>query len=186
MPISFLEDEDLREGVRAAQDLGVRVTLIGVSTAGQGWNQSRELVYEADQLITLTKEELAPFIDCSSAANQTSELEGRQALHNQHGVEESLSLDERSIDSPDLMPAVQSSASKFAANWLDKASNEDVESVLKDRPRLPSPVDAALMRAVEQSVGNDFWEHESLRKAARGAFGLRVQQWASSQEGAEN
>ena len=38
-------DEDLREGVKEAQDQGVRVTLIGVSPVPGTRNQSPELVY---------------------------------------------------------------------------------------------------------------------------------------------
>ena len=48
-------DEDLREGVKAAQDRGVRVVLVGIETTS-GFNQSRQgFVSEADELITLTK-----------------------------------------------------------------------------------------------------------------------------------
>ena len=51
-------DEDLREGVRAAQDLGVRVTLIGIPTSDGSRNQSRELVNEADKSVMLNKDDL--------------------------------------------------------------------------------------------------------------------------------
>ena len=54
-------DEDLREGVQSAQELGVRVTLIGISPVSQAFNQSRDLVYEADDLITLEKSSLSVF-----------------------------------------------------------------------------------------------------------------------------
>lgn len=55
-------DEDLREGVRVAQDMGVRVTLLGIASVGQAFNQSRDLVHEADEVVELTKSQLAPFI----------------------------------------------------------------------------------------------------------------------------
>ena len=45
-------DEDLHEAVRTVQDYGVRVVLVGI-TAARGFNQSRELVCEADRLWTL-------------------------------------------------------------------------------------------------------------------------------------
>jgi uncharacterized LabA/DUF88 family protein len=47
-------DEDLREGVRTAQDYGVRVVLVGIE-AERGYNQSEELTYEADRLLTLDR-----------------------------------------------------------------------------------------------------------------------------------
>ena len=37
-------DEDLREGVKTAQDMGVRLTLIGIATRDGKPNQSRELI----------------------------------------------------------------------------------------------------------------------------------------------
>ena len=55
-------DEDLREGVRAAQELGVRVTLIGILTPSGSRNQSRELAREADEVLMLTKENLSGFV----------------------------------------------------------------------------------------------------------------------------
>jgi uncharacterized LabA/DUF88 family protein len=47
-------DEDLREGVRAAQDMGVRVALLGVASSLGKFNQSRDLTYEADEVILPT------------------------------------------------------------------------------------------------------------------------------------
>ena len=52
-------DEDLREGVRAAQDQGVRVTVIGIPPA-QRANQSEELRMEADENLSLDRAQLSP------------------------------------------------------------------------------------------------------------------------------
>lgn len=179
-------DEDLREGVKVAQDLGVRVTLIGVSTAGEGWNQSRDLVNEADDLIMLDKEDLLGFIECLPESSPDPEdgndlaTQGRLADHGDQ------SQGEASVDSKPPMPVVQSAASKFAAQWLEGASIEEVESVLAGKPGLPSGLDSELMSAVAKEAGRSLWDQESLRKAARGAFRLKVQQWASSRSDAEN
>jgi uncharacterized LabA/DUF88 family protein len=54
-------DEDLREGVRSAQDMGVRVTVVGITPAVEDFNQSRELLNEADEVIVLERHQLAPF-----------------------------------------------------------------------------------------------------------------------------
>ena len=54
-------DEDLREGVKAAQDRGVRVTLIGIP-APSGFNQSEELCWEVDDQLTLYKSDLSGFL----------------------------------------------------------------------------------------------------------------------------
>lgn len=53
-------DEDLREGVRAAQDLGVRVGLVGIDERGRR-NQSAELRDEVDEHLVLRAADLAPF-----------------------------------------------------------------------------------------------------------------------------
>jgi uncharacterized LabA/DUF88 family protein len=60
-------DEDLREGVRAAQDYGVRVALVGIACAdGKRYNQSEELVLDADHLLVLGKPQLAPMFTLRS------------------------------------------------------------------------------------------------------------------------
>lgn len=51
-------DEDLREGVRTVQEMGVRVTLIGIEPSDQRSNQSRELIQEADEHMILTRDDL--------------------------------------------------------------------------------------------------------------------------------
>jgi uncharacterized LabA/DUF88 family protein len=54
-------DEDLREGVTAAQDQGVRVTVVGIQPVSQHHNQSRELIQEADQVaLSVRRQHQAP------------------------------------------------------------------------------------------------------------------------------
>jgi hypothetical protein len=55
-------DEDLREGVVAAQDMGVRVVVLGIEPTGKRPNQSEALIRECDQWIVLQREQLEPFI----------------------------------------------------------------------------------------------------------------------------
>lgn len=180
-------DEDLREGVKAAQDMGVRVTLVGVSTAGDGWNQSRELVNEADEVMTLSKQDLAPFIECSPEVDSPTESSGLAV-----GSRPEVEMDVRQIESPgsggDPLPTVQTAAAKFAGEWLEGATPDEVTSVLQGKPRLPADLDSAMLRSLEQSAGGVLYEqrYEYLRRAARGAFLLRVSQWASSRSDAEN
>ena len=47
-------DEDLREGVLVAQQLGVRVVLLGLAAAGGAANQAPTLMREADLLVDMT------------------------------------------------------------------------------------------------------------------------------------
>lgn len=69
-------DEDLREGVREAQDLGIEVVLLGIEPA-TGSNLSDLLVMEADQLLFIDEEVLrphfwTPFSEPPLAATETS------------------------------------------------------------------------------------------------------------------
>ena len=52
-------DEDLREGMVEAQEMGVRVVLVGIEPFGEQ-NQAGTLIREADDVIVLSREQLAP------------------------------------------------------------------------------------------------------------------------------
>ncbi len=53
-------DEDLREGVLAAQEMGVLVVVVGIPTVEHG-NQAKSLIREADEHVVLETAFLAPF-----------------------------------------------------------------------------------------------------------------------------
>jgi uncharacterized LabA/DUF88 family protein len=55
-------DDDLREGVSEAQELGVRVTLIGVAPLAGFQNQAPTLVRAADATIVLSAAQVAHFL----------------------------------------------------------------------------------------------------------------------------
>ncbi|MGH8909071.1 MAG: NYN domain-containing protein, partial [Egibacteraceae bacterium] len=63
-------DEDLREGVAAAQDMGVRVVVLGIDTkeTGERANQADTLVREADERHVFQRDQLAPFFFRLSAS----------------------------------------------------------------------------------------------------------------------
>ena len=180
-------DEDLREGVKAAQDMGVRVVLIGVAAADGGWNQSRELVNEADERITLTKEDLSVIFECLSSDGSAPESSAGQAVGSDPSHERGQPSQEALENVRDLMPLVQRAAAKFAGEWLHNATPGDVDSVLQGKPLLPADLDSALLSSLEPIVGGRLYEPECeyLRRAGRGAFHLRVQQGASSRAEAE-
>ena len=105
-------DEDLREGVRAAQEIGVRVTLVGIRTPSGARNQSRDLAREADEIIMLTKEDLSGFI---VEAPDTGEVPTVPA---------------------DAAPAVAIASAAYAEQWLDRATDDDVASLMANRPHI--------------------------------------------------
>src|SRR3989442_1651073 len=104
-------DEDLHEAVRTVQDYGVRVVLVGI-TAVRGFNQSRELVYEADRLWTLTKVEVELFFTRRAVPANLIETE---------------TIKQKAIRA----------AAEFAERWHGKANESEVLELLANRPRIP-------------------------------------------------
>ncbi len=135
-------DEDLREGVRAAQDQGVRITVIGISPSSGPANQSRELVFEADESVTLTRNDLAPFFTVDSRPRST----------------ETQPSDTSRI------------GSEFAEQWLQKASAQEVGNLLSQRPRIPRPLDAELFRHAEHALEVSLHHDDEKRRTIRRAF----------------
>ena len=148
-------DEDLREGVRAAQEVGVRVTLLGILTLSGERNQSRELAREADDVVTLTKEQLSGF------------------------VSRRLPSDGAAPGNGDPRAATKAVAMEYAERWLERATDEEMSSLKAIRPRLPTPLDGDLLRVVEEELGESLRQQEPLRRLARTAFWERISQGPS-------
>lgn len=143
-------DEDLREGVRAAQDMGVRVTLVGISPTGQQFNQSRDLVREADEVRVLTRSDVATFITKRTPRSA-------DAGHS----------------SADPLRETKRAATDFATTRGNRASTADLVNLHADRPRIPRLLDVDLVQAVEHHIGTSLRGSDDLKRAARSAF------WAS-------
>jgi NYN domain-containing protein len=116
-------DEDVREGVVAAQDLGVRVVLVGIQPVA-GYNQSPYLVREADDQIVLDAAFLGPFFAAVPAPAAPAALAA-------------------------AMPAVIA----FAQQWRAQATDDEVRRLLGLFPRIPRDLDAQLLGVAEQIVG---------------------------------
>jgi len=150
-------DEDLREGVRAAQNLGVRVGLVGVDEGGRR-NQSHELCDEVDERMTLTVEDLAPFFHLlpSGISPQTGDLQGQEPPP-------ALDLTE-----------VTHCGRQFGQAWLSSASREELHSLRSDRPKIPRPIDVDLVRHAEAQLDVTFRGREDARRELRRAFWVEV------------
>ena len=138
-------DEDLREGVRAAQEIGVRVTLIGIRTPSGARNQSRDLAREADEVVMLARENLSGFITQAPEAGKAPPASGQ-------------------------LEAIASAAAEYAEQWLGRADDEEIAALTAARPHIPRPLDADLLRAIEGRVGASLRGQDSLRRIARKAF----------------
>jgi len=135
-------DEDLREGVREAQDKGVRVTLIGVTPEPGTRNQSQELLYESDDVVTLTREEICAFF--STLKGPYPQVGG----------------------SADLADVGES----FAKRWLESANSDEIRTILENRPRIPPLIDSELIHTGEQTVGTSLRGNEGARHELRSSF----------------
>lgn len=143
-------DEDLREGVRSAQDMGVRVTLLGIPPKKQKYNQSRDLVNEADNLVVLGKEQLSGFFSKVTLPEvATLWRSGEEAV-------------EPAIETP------LSVGQAYAREWWKGASTAQKAALVAARPRIPGSLDADLLttaqkKGVETAV-------DGVRPALRRAF----------------
>ena len=149
-------DEDLREGVKAAQDMGVRVTLIGIEPSPGEANQSRELQYEVVATLQLDWTQLSGF------------LSGRQTPPDRIG------------GSADPASSVAAAAAEYAENWIHRATRAEIDSLVAARPVIPKHLDAGLLTHIEGTINQSLFENKPLRHTARGAFWDRMADLARS------
>jgi hypothetical protein len=140
-------DEDLREGVVTAQELGIHLTLWGLGRPG---NQARTLAAEADRVVAL-----------SDVADLFTPAPGSQLALAQQPI--------GTVAPPVDEAQVQSTAAAFAATWSARATPEELSELLGARPTIPAALDAELLRAV-QAVHGNLRGRDQLRRAARAGF----------------
>jgi NYN domain-containing protein len=145
-------DEDLREGVMAAQDLGVRVVLVGIQAA-VGYNQSELLVREADENIVLDAAFLGPFFAPIPAAPAGAPI-----------------------------PQPKEVAAKFAKEWIANATEDDTLRLLGHAPYIPRELDTHLLSTAEQALGTPLRPKDKnpTRAALREAFWTTLRELAAS------
>ncbi len=136
----FAGDEDLREGVAAAQDMGVRVVLVGVP--GDEANQAVTLVQEADELILVEQKILADHLRLAA----TEERGGAS----------------------DEELAAQLGRS-FARACSESLTGEQLGALLTAYPRIPAEMDAQMLRDAARALG-DLRDRFPLKRELRAAF----------------
>ncbi len=150
-------DEDLREGVRTIQGMGVRVTLVGIPPTRQPTNQSFELVEEADEVVTLAKDVLAPFF----------RLKPRPTNQQRHPAKsEDTDADAVTRTSSSTTAVAREAGSSLAETLRGSPS---LESVLGAKPRIPPEIDRKLLYSLRRRLATqDVPEH--LKHEARASF----------------
>ena len=136
-------DEDLREAVVYAQDVGVRVVLVGVDAAS-GSNQADALVREADDAWRLRRSELEGFLERVAEAPPP-------------------------IARTHLAEVARGAAEGFAAAWASRATADEVRDLLGLAPIIPAPLDRELLFSVQEHTGSLVGQ-DAVRRSIRTVF----------------
>ena len=145
-------DEELVDCVNEVQDAGLRVTLLTIASRDGGEDRPSRLANEADAVIKLTKDDLSRFIRRRRAP------------------------DDAASDTYDPVDSVGAAATEFAESWLYRASDDEFDALLDQRPRIPESLDGDLLYAVENVIGGSLRGQDRLRRAVRQAFWNRIDQ----------
>lgn len=167
-------DEDLREGVVAAQDMGVQVVLIGIPTS-QRANQSAALVREADEHVVLPKEYWDGYFSRVEPEPEETAPDEVTAT----AVIESNGSPAREPDKDAPTPEMARAAGRaFAVEWAGRSTAKSLAELLKEAPRIPGQLDYDLITVAEKSLG-------SLKHAQPLKHELRAGFWAALDEAAD-
>jgi hypothetical protein len=142
-------DEDLREGVSAAQRLGVQVVLLGIPTSKP--NQSLPLIREADEHLLITNKVL----------QQSFQKAGFQP-----GADAPLAT----AAAEDPKATIAKAAASFAKTWISAADQVQVSELVARKPVIPKELDVQLLISTEETVGLSLKGQEELRHVLRAAF----------------
>lgn len=128
-------DEDLREGVREAQDEGVRVVLLGIPPTSQSANQSDALIREADEHIILGFSFFAPFLTKATLAAPLAKKQVAASASKEE-LENALHL-----------------GRDFATGWLSQATDDDWNGLMQMYPKVTYEMVTEMTVFAEQTLG---------------------------------
>lgn len=148
-------DEDLREGVVAAQDMGVQVVLLGIPAART--NQSAALIREADEHIVLPKGHWEDHFESRSITAEPP----------------------AAVEITATPAAAQTAGRAFAVEWANGTSPEELQELIEVHPRIPPDLDIALIVHGERTVG-PLRERQDLKRELRAGFWTAINAARSS------
>lgn len=141
-------DEDLRIGVAQAQELGVRVHLVGISPAAK--NQSAALRAEADTRSEIGSAELAPWLLGGTSTNLPAPP---TASIRQDPLQRAASLSVSSVFSGKSVPSVDHAPGKLLALELSATERVAAADSWEQGTGLPPEVDRKLLRSASLLAG---------------------------------
>ena len=160
-------DEDLREGVRTVQEMGVRVTLIGIEPSDQRSNQSRELVQEADEHMILTRDDLTSFFSPTRLPQESPD-----SVESGKAIRASSNQEDPSTSSDDYLVIARRVGAEIAEEVRSKMplSTEFLRGGVDDRfPLIPSDIDRLLLNRLSAALDIRRLP-EPLKRTARETF----------------
>jgi uncharacterized LabA/DUF88 family protein len=150
-------DEDIREGVAAAQQMGVRVVLLGVPGRYGNPHQADTLVREADERVVLDRQLM---IEAHIKPTPPPPAPAAPAVAAQPAV--AATVQPQSAPAAPTPPSNGAGAQpvsareigkKFGADWASQATGEEMEALRAKVPTIPREIDAQLFRYAETSLG---------------------------------
>jgi NYN domain len=160
-------DDDLREGVADAQEMGVRVVLIGIEPAMTLRNQADPLIREADRHVVLGRDFWSPFFTDRSVPAATVE-----------GPIQELTT---SVEERVPVPAPEDLGRAFGMAWVKRATADEVRSLLASSPQVPYYVDRELLVSAQSAIG-PLWERPDARAKMRDGFWAGIREAAPTPE----
>jgi hypothetical protein len=175
-------DEDVREGVVAAQDMGTRVVLLGIPSA----NRAFTLVAEADEVMELPEEYWLPYFSRLTPAQLEQELPAVLGELPASAGGEAAPASEV-ILSPDAFEgAARDAGTGFAREWGGQAPLADLREVLAEPTwRVPSTVDRQLLVMADRELGF-LRTHPELRAPLRRGFKAELAKVLAEREAEES
>lgn len=161
-------DEDVREGVVAAQDMGARVVLLGIPSA----NRAFTLVAEADEVMELPEDFWRPYFTRLTPAQLEEELPAELAgLPSEVAPHSDGNASNGSAMTPDAYEsAARDAGTGFAREWGRQSGIEDLRGVVAEHSwRVPATVDRQLLVMADRELGF-LRQHPELRAPLRQGF----------------
>ena len=151
-------DEDVREGVVEAQELGVAVVLLGIETPAGTRTQARTLVREADDHLLLTRAECLRFLSDARPLRGNAPPAALPAA-------------------PARAPITRADAERcgegFAADWKSKNDAAALATLVAGKPAIPISIDGPLLRSATARLGGTLRDRD--RRAVRAGFWKEIE-----------
>lgn len=187
-------DDDLAEAVEAAQDLGMKVVLLALEDKNRYLgikSVAEHLAYKVDRILVLPQELIhSTFTPATRAVVPGSEA-GTESTPPAAGAPlpgpssgptpvtpatlaskkaTFITVKEPDVDLPRLFAVAEEVAERLARNWYQTTPLAEVQSVLEERPILPTEIDSTLLRDCAARIGEADTDLQSVRKHLRKCF----------------